>query len=74
MGQSTGVLVEYARIDSFIATLGVGTIMYGIANWYTGGRQIVATLPPAFLAINQTSVLGIPLPAWYKARGTRCKT
>src|ERR1700694_4480417 len=25
-------LVEYARINSFIATLGVGTIMYGIAN------------------------------------------
>jgi len=65
IGLVNGLLVEYARIDSFIATLGVGTIMYGIANWYTGGRQIVATLPPAFLAINQTSVLGIPLPAWY---------
>jgi ribose transport system permease protein len=65
IGLANGLLVEYARIDSFIATLGVGTIMYGIANWYTGGRQIVAALPPAFLAINQTSVLGIPLPAWY---------
>jgi ribose transport system permease protein len=67
IGLINGLLVEYARIDSFIATLGVGTIMYGIANWYTGGRQIVTTLPPAFLAINQTSVLGIPLPAWYVA-------
>jgi len=67
IGLANGLLVEYARIDSFIATLGVGTIMYGIANWYTGGRQIVATLPPTFLAINQTSVLGIPLPAWYVA-------
>jgi ribose transport system permease protein len=65
IGLVNGLLVEYARIDSFIATLGVGTIMYGIANWYSGGRQIVATLPPAFLAINQTSLLGIPLPAWY---------
>jgi len=67
IGLVNGALVEYAKIDSFIATLGVGTILYGIANWYTGGRQIVATLPPAFLAINQTSVLGIPLPAWYVA-------
>jgi len=67
IGLLNGVLVEYAKIDSFIATLGVGTIMYGVANWYTGGRQIVATLPPAFLAINQTAVLGIPLPAWYVA-------
>jgi ribose transport system permease protein len=65
IGLINGLLVEYARIDSFIATLGVGTIMYGIANWYTSGRQIVATLPPAFLAVNQTAVLGIPLPAWY---------
>ena len=62
-----GLLVEYARIDSFIATLGVGTIMYGLANWYTGGRQIVATLPPSFLAINQSQFVGIPLPAWYVA-------
>src|SRR4051812_38765983 len=58
IGLINGLLVEYAKIDSFIATLCVGTIMYGIANWYTGGRQIVATLPPGFLAINQTSILG----------------
>jgi ribose transport system permease protein len=67
IGLANGLLVEYAKIDSFIATLGVGTIMYGIANWYTGGRQIVATLPPGFLAVNQASLLGIPLPAWYVA-------
>jgi ribose transport system permease protein len=65
IGAINGVLVEYAKIDSFIATLGVGTIMYGIANWYTGGRQIVAVLPPSFLAVNQSQLLGIPLPAWY---------
>src|SRR5260370_1320279 len=50
-----------------ILTLGVGTIMYGLANWYTAGRQIVTTLPPAFLALNQAALLGIPLPAWYVA-------
>src|SRR3982074_1471784 len=31
IGLVNGLLVEYARIDSFIATLAVGTIMYGIA-------------------------------------------
>src|SRR5229473_5717101 len=67
IGLLNGLLVEYAKIDSFIATLGVGTIMYGIANWYTGGRQIVATLPAGFLAVNQAPLLGIPLPAWYVA-------
>src|SRR6202158_2358986 len=67
IGLGNGLLVEYAKIDSFIATLGLGTIMYGLANWYTGGRQIVATLPPGFLAVNQAPLLGIPLPAWYVA-------
>jgi len=67
IGAINGLLVEYAKIDSFIATLGVGTIMYGFANWYTAGRQIVVVLPPAFLAVNQASFLGIPLPAWYVA-------
>jgi ribose transport system permease protein len=67
IGLMNGLLVEYAKIDSFIATLGVGTIMYGLANWYTSGRQIVFTLPAGFLAVNQASLLGIPLPAWYVA-------
>src|SRR5438309_846235 len=31
IGGINGLLVEYAKIDSFIATLGVGTIMYGVA-------------------------------------------
>jgi ribose transport system permease protein len=67
VGLGNGLLVERAKIDSFIATLGLGTILYGIANWYTAGRQIVATLPPSFLALNQAQLLGIPLPAWYVA-------
>jgi ribose transport system permease protein len=67
VGLGNGLLVEYAKIDSFIATLGLGTILYGIANWYTAGRQIVATLSPSFLALNQAQLLGIPLPAWYVA-------
>ena len=45
IGLGNGLLVEYAKIDSFIATLGLGTIMYGLANWYTAGRQIVTPLP-----------------------------
>src|SRR5713101_2579160 len=60
IGLLNGLLVEYAKIDSFIATLGVGTIMYGLANGYTGGRQIVVNLPAGFLAVSQSALLGIP--------------
>jgi ribose transport system permease protein len=65
VGLGNGLLVEKAKIDSFIATLGLGTIMYGVANWYTSGQQLVATLPAGFVALNQARVLGIPLPALY---------
>jgi len=65
VGFCNGLLVEVAQVDAFVATLGTGTILYALALWHTGGRQIVGTLPPAFIAINTTSVFGIPIPALY---------
>jgi len=64
-GALNGLLVEVARIDSFIATLGTGTVLYALALWHTGGRQMVGVLPDAFLAINGTFVLGLPITACY---------
>lgn len=65
VGFVNGILVQFAKIDSFIATLGLGTVCYGIANWYTGGQQIVGVLPKSFLALSQSGPFGIPLPAVY---------
>jgi ribose transport system permease protein len=65
IGLINGLLVHFAKIDSFIATLGVGTIVYGISNWYTGGQQVVGNLPSGFVAINGFSLAGIPAPAIY---------
>ncbi|MBT9371167.1 ABC transporter permease [Rhizobium sp. CSW-27] len=65
IGALNGLLVEVARIDSFIATLGTGTILYAIALWHTGGRQMVGALPAAFYAINGTFVFGLPVTAIY---------
>lgn len=65
VGLLNGVLVEIAQIDSFIATLGTGTILYALALWFTDGRQIVGSLPADFIAINTTSIAGIPIPAIY---------
>ncbi len=64
-GGLNGLLVEVARIDSFIATLGTGTVLYALALWHTGGRQMVGVLPDAFYAINGTFVLGLPITAFY---------
>ena len=52
VGLANGVLVTRVKIDSFIATLGTGTVLYGLNAWYTGGQQVLADLPPQFLAIS----------------------
>jgi ribose transport system permease protein len=63
IGLLNGLLVRVAKIDSFIATLGVGTVAYGLAGWYTGGEQIIGDLPPGFTALDHTRIAGMPLPA-----------
>ena len=65
VGLINGLLVEVAQIDSFIATLGTGTMLYAIALWFTGGRQLIGSLPAGFIALNTTTVFGIPIPALY---------
>lgn len=65
LGLLNGLLVEVARIDSFIATLGTGTIIYAIALWYTEGRQVLGLLPPAFTGLYTTNLLGLPIAAFY---------
>ncbi len=64
VGLANGALVTLIGIDSFIATLGTGTLIYGLNEWYTGGQQVVAALPDGFIAISG-AVLGLPLPALY---------
>lgn len=67
VGLFNAILVTVFSIDSFIATMGVGTLLYGVSNWYTGGQQIVGmNLPETFG--NLTQIVGhVPLPAVYVA-------
>jgi ribose transport system permease protein len=64
VGLVNGLLVTRVKIDSFIATLGTGTVLYGLNAWYTGGQQVLADLPPPFLAISGTIGI-VPAPALY---------
>ncbi len=65
VGLLNGLLVEIAMIDSFIATLGTGTVLYAVAMWHTQGRQVIGALPPSFFLINSTSVLAVPITGFY---------
>ncbi|MGR9139643.1 ABC transporter permease [Rhizobium leguminosarum] len=64
-GFVNGLLVEVAKIDSFIATLGTGTVLYALALWHTGGRQVVGVLPEGFYALNGTMLFGLPITGFY---------
>jgi ribose transport system permease protein len=64
-GMLNGLLVELAQIDSFIATLGTGTVLYALAMWHSGGRQVVGELPPAFVGLAGSDFLGLPVGAFY---------
>nr|WP_078971837.1 ABC transporter permease [Streptomyces sp. WM6368] len=68
VGVLNGVIVEYVRIDSFIATLGTGSMMYAATGWITDGSRIVPGpdgLPAAFTGLYDSRFLGLPLPAYY---------
>lgn len=65
LGVFNALLVEIARIDSFIATLGTGTVIYAVALRYTNGEQVIGKIPASFLSLANGSLFGIPLPALY---------
>lgn len=55
VGAINGTLVTRFRISSFIATLGSGTFVYGVSQWYTGGEQIVGRrFPSGFLFLSES--------------------
>nr|WP_244188251.1 ABC transporter permease [Streptomyces regalis] len=68
VGVLNGVIVEFGRIDSFIATLGTGSMMYALTGWITDGGRIVPGpqgLPAAFTDLYNSTFLGLPVPAFY---------
>lgn len=68
VGLLNGVIVEFGRIDSFIATLGTGSMMYAVTGWITDGGRIVPGaqgLPAAFTDLYNSTFLGLPVPAFY---------
>ena len=61
VGGVTALLVAVARIDSFIATLGVSSVLAAGVNWLSGGAQIL-NLPTEFSAFSTARFLGVTSP------------
>ncbi|QIB34584.1 ABC transporter permease [Ancylobacter pratisalsi] len=67
IGLINGLLVTRFKIDAFIATMGMGSLLYGVSNWYTDGQQIPGfSLPDSFTGLTGF-VHGVPVTALYVA-------
>ncbi len=57
IGVVNGLLFAYAKVPSFLATLGTSLAIDGLAQWYTGGRP-VQIVDPFMLSVSRDSLLG----------------
>ncbi|GAA1390309.1 ABC transporter permease [Luteococcus peritonei] len=70
VGVVNGLLVELGKIDSFVATLGTGSVLYAITGAITNGARVVpgsTGLPDWFTDLYDSTFFGIPVSAWYVA-------
>ena len=63
IGAASGLLSARARIDSFIATLGMSSILLALVSWLSGGEQIL-NVPLGVQSIATNTFLGIADPVW----------
>ena len=63
IGMCSGLLVVYARIDSFIATLGISSVLLAGTQWVSDSQQIL-NLGDGFQKIGTGELLGITYPVY----------
>lgn len=65
VGVCNGLLVTRLRLPSFIATLGVGTVVLGLTQLYGSDETISGLLPSWFTNLGRDNVADVPLPFIY---------
>ncbi len=60
IGSFNGLLVTKYKLNSFVTTLGVATLLGGIIQWYTGGQTILAGISPDLVAFGSDTWFGLP--------------
>jgi ribose transport system permease protein len=63
VGTASALLIVRARIDSFIATLGISSVLLALTAWVSGSQQIL-NLSPGFQKLGTERLLGLTLPIW----------
>lgn len=63
VGLANGLLVVKVRIDSFIATLGMSSVLLALIAWVSSSQQIVG-VGSSFEKIGTTEIFGLTLPVY----------
>lgn len=64
VGAINALMVTVVGIPSLIATLAMGSVLFGLNLLVTGGRAIYGGLPDEYLTLGQGSTLGLPNVSW----------
>ena len=64
VGLVNGIVVVRFKVDSFIATLGMSSVLTGLTEWLTKNQQIVG-ISNGFKKIATLKPFGIPIPFFY---------
>lgn len=62
IGFINGFLVARLKLNGFVVTLGVYTLLLGLLQLYTQGQQILNGIPTGFISWSANTWLGIPTP------------
>jgi ribose transport system permease protein len=62
IGAANGFIVVRLRVNSFIATIGMSSLLAAAAYWITDGKQITEGFNATFLDLGTAQIFGIPLP------------
>jgi ribose transport system permease protein len=65
IGAVNAFAVVKMKINSFIATLGIGTVVGGLATWYSQGSVILGHFPNGFAELGQASWGSFPVVDFY---------
>jgi ribose transport system permease protein len=63
IGLANGILITKVRIDSFIATLGMSSVLLALIAWVSSSQQIVG-VGSSFEKLGTTEIFGLTLPVY----------
>jgi ribose transport system permease protein len=65
IGAVNGLLVVKLRVSSFIATLGMSSVLAAGIYKVSNGQDFVEGIPEGLIKVGQSEFLGVPLPVYY---------